>query len=64
MCIKYEEIEKGVYKPRSRAKQIAKDLVISNAKLEYLQSNRGYTARETLLEKFRVLCPKVSWDKQ
>ena len=49
------------FKPRSPKKETEKDLFISNAKLTYVQTNRGYAAKESLLETFRGLCPKAPW---
>ena len=49
------------FKPRSPKKKTEKDLFISNAKLTYVQTNRGYDAKESLLETFRGLCPKAPW---
>jgi hypothetical protein len=57
MSVKYESILTDKFKPRSRKSEIEKDLKISNAKLAYMQSNRGYEAKENLLEIFRSLCP-------
>ena len=44
--------------PKKKDKRKKKDLKISEAKVIYLESNRGFAAVEALLEKYRDLCPK------
>jgi hypothetical protein len=61
MSVKFESISKEKFRARSRKTEIEKDLTISNAKLTFVQSDRGYEAIETLLAVFRGLCPKASF---
>ena len=58
MAIKCASIKLNTYKARNRTAELKKDLKISEAKVIYLKSNRGFAAVEALLETYRDLCPK------
>ena len=59
MSVRYERIDTGIIKSRSRPnKEINKDLAISTAKISFLQCDKSVNSIDNLLDSLRDLVSK------